>query len=131
MPSKLRGFAIYHAALDRYLQDPGRDWDTFFSPAGLADFNAGTAPLTDDADRQLIYSGILEWIRRVHGNAGLASFSRRGGSSTHHANGWLDLGDLPNRTAEQAQQPFSRSPDRGSRGRRGGLFRPLEDAGQL
>lgn len=105
MPPELRSFAIYHAAMDRYLADPARTWDTFFSPAGLAAFENGTAPITDDADRQLIYSGVFEWIRQVHGVAGLAAFHLEI-ELMRLANGWTDLGDLPDRTADERNDFF-------------------------
>ena len=105
MPPELRGFAIYHSALDRYFRDPGRDWHTFFSPEALADYEAGTAPLTDDADRQLIYSGILEWIRRAHGEAGLRAFHVEN-EALRIANGWTDMTNLPDRTAEERNDLF-------------------------
>ena len=102
---ELRSFAIYHAALDRYFADATRTWQTFFSDDAIDDYESGTAPLTDDADRQLLYSGVFEWIRRVHGEAGLAAVHAEV-DALRIANGWTDFDDLPERSAEERNALF-------------------------
>ena len=101
---EMRRFALYHSSMERYLADPGLDWETYFSPAAIAAFEAGTSSRTEDRDRDGILNGIFEWIRRVHGVDGLGDFHRQV-EIQRLANGWsLDRNLAPDLSATERNE---------------------------
>ncbi len=103
---ELQSFGIYHSAMDRYLADPARTWDTYFSAEAIAEYEAGTMAITDVIDRRLIINAMFDWIGWVHGVDGLAAFHSQV-EAMRIANGWsINYGEVPDLTPSERNDFF-------------------------